>query len=277
MYQSESLFLIGIKRSMKNSGTWVGLLTGACIALTQIFREQVPASLANHTLFYEKLRSLQPNTASVKCMIGSGTSVEAFLFFMLLPIIASMPYAITFFEDLHAGYLKSILVRVDRRKYLQTKFCGSIIAGAIITMLPLLMNYLFSLVLLPNLLPSSIFGNGISITTPGYQLYFSHPTVYLLLFILFDGLIGGFYAGIALLCCFLSDYLVVVIIIPFFLQLIWHILCSVTGMYDFSPIYFSMAGYGSTVHPLYAGLAIAAALVLFFLIFIKKGMKEDVQ
>ena len=73
MYQSESLFLIGIKRSMKNSGTWVGLLTGACIALTQIFREQVPASLANHTLFYEKLRSLQPNTASVKCMIGSGT------------------------------------------------------------------------------------------------------------------------------------------------------------------------------------------------------------
>lgn len=108
-----------------------------------------------------------------------------------------------------------------------------------------------------------------------YQVYFSHPIIYTVIFLGIDFVMGGIWACTALACSFLSDYKMVVAVCPFFLQLGIHVICTMLDAIDHSSIYFTQSGYGmkSTVVP---ALYIIIGFASTWVIFRKRGEKEDI-
>lgn len=273
---SNNIMKIELLRFMKGNGMKVSLIINCLIVIEHLIRVQLPMWRANKERFYEDFPSLMPNLSSGSWLCG-GVETEAFLFFLLLPILAGLPYAISFFDDCHTGYIRSLYMRVNRADYLKIKFYVGFLSGFLVTIIPLLISFGIASVLFPNLQPGiSFHSNGISNLVPGSDLYFRHPSVYMFVYILFDGLAGGFFSCLMLVSCFFSDYRIVILLVPFFLQLFWHIGCSLAGNDGMSTLYFLQAGYGARHHMVRTALLFIVLLGCMFAAFRIGGENEDV-
>lgn len=165
---------------------------------------------------------------------------------------------------------------MPRRQYLTNKFLVTFLSGGTAVAVPLGLNLLCSMIFVPNLLPPVIHPiNYINPTRFLYELYFSRPLLYIGFFIVLDFLLGGMFACITLAISYLSDYKVIVGIVPFFLQLGIHILATMLGKLEYSSVYFAQAGYG-LVHWWIFGLYFLMGIGVSWLIFFRKGVKDDV-
>ena len=167
-------------------------------------------------------------------------------------------------------------MRTARKDYLVAKFLSAFLAGGVAVVIPLVLNLASSLILLPNLLPISSMGqNGINPLMLFYKIFFSHPIAYTAIFFLLDFVMAGVWACVGLAASFLSDYKIIVLISPFFVQLIIHVVCTITNKSEYSSVYWVQSGFG-IVEWWIPIIYIAIGLILTFYIFTKKGEKEDV-
>lgn len=65
---------------------------------------------------------------------------------LFAPIFAALPAATLFCEDYTSGYIKSILSRVEKKRYIRETLCCSSLAGGLAVFLPCLLSGLFYLV-----------------------------------------------------------------------------------------------------------------------------------
>lgn len=203
-------------------------------------------------------------------------SLESFIFFLVLPILAALPFGTSYFSDRKSGFLKNLYMQASRKQYLSAKYTAVFLSGGIAVLVPLLLNLLCSLVLLPNLVPATILTqNGINASCAFYELYFTAPLGYIVLFLLLDFIFGGIFACIALAASFLSDYIVIVTVCPFFVQLVLHVVCTMFSVSECSSVYFTQAGYGIK-HLWVVGVYIIVGILATMVIFFHKGEKEDV-
>ena len=242
----KQIFKTEMKRAMSGKGMVLSMLIGTVLGIAHVIREIIPAYRANLTNFYNEFPILSPHSAAETWMAGSPSNLEGFIFFLILPILASLPFGTSYFEDCKEGVIKNIYMRTKREDYLKAK-----------VLVPLIFNLMCSLVLLPNLAPLSTMGD--NILTPlmlFYKIFFTHPMIYTTFFLVLQFLMAGIWACVCLSVSFLSDYKIVVLIFPFFVQLILHVICTITNHIDYSSVYW--------VQP-----------VTFF-VFMKKGVREDV-
>ncbi|QAA32901.1 hypothetical protein [Clostridium manihotivorum] len=62
---------------------------------------------------------------------------------LLGPVIVSLPFAASFLEDKDSGFLKLILLKISRKKYLLTRIISNAIAGALSITVPLIIVFIF--------------------------------------------------------------------------------------------------------------------------------------
>lgn len=265
-----------LKRSFLNKGMLVTLMIGGSISISQIIQYQIPGYLKNQAGFYNQYPILTPNTVSSVWIGGTSISVETFLYFFVLPILAMMPFGLSFFNDKESGYLKGIYMRTSRRKYLVAKYVSTFIAGGTAIVIPLLMNLSCALILCPNLTISAVFPQiGVDAGCVGYKLCYSKPITYIMLILAVDFIFGGIWACVALAGSFLSDYKIVVAVFPFFIQLILHVICTIFGKIDYSTVYLLQAGWGVKNIWVLIGYVVLG-IIITFSIFMKKGEKENI-
>jgi hypothetical protein len=265
-----------IRRSIRSRGMAMSLILGGIIATAQVIQYQCRNSYWNLTRNMEAASILYPFSAADSWLAGGAVCMEAFIYFLLIPILAVLPFGTSYFSDQTSGFLKGLYTRVSRRDYLTAKYIAVFFSGGLAVFLPLVLNLLCALVLLPNLLPQCVFPNNlICAANLFYQVYFSHPILYTVIFLCIDFVMGGIWACTALVCSFLSDYKIVVAVCPFFLQLGIHVICTMLNAIDYSSIYFTQSGYGmkSAVAP---AAYVIIGLTSTWAIFRKKGETEDI-
>ncbi len=265
-----------IGRAVKGRGMIMALVIGCIISLAHVIQYLIPANQTNLTMDFVKSPIIYPLIVSSGWLAGEPSNLESFVYFLVLPIIATLPFGTSYFSDRQSGYLKNLYMRTSRKQLLCSKYASAFLSGGIAVVLPLILNLAFALVLLPNLLPNKILPQNIICgRNVFFELYFGYPLVYILIFLCIDFIFGGIFSCIALACSFISDYKVIVAICPFFIQLIIHVVCTMLGAFDYSSVYFVQSGYGIT-NLWVVGIYVVAGILVSFIIFMRKGEKENV-
>lgn len=271
-----------LKRAFYNKGMLLSLVIGCVLSIAHVIQYQILPQYLNSGIIIPKItefskgRTIVPSAVAGGWIAGNTYNWVGFVFFLILPILAVLPFGVSYFSDCESGYLKNIYIRMPRKQYLTNKFLASFLSGGTAVAVPLVINLLCSMMFLPNLSPPVIHpDNFIDPTRFLYELYFSCPLIYIVFFIGVDFMLGGMFSCIALASSYLSDYKIIVGIMPFFLQLGIHILATMVGKLDYSSVFFAQAGYGLRhwwIWVIYFGVGMSISW--FF--FLGKGVWDDV-
>lgn len=265
-----------LKRSICGTGMSMALVIGCVIAVVHVIQYQLPARHMNLAVDMgnESITSLFVVVDT--WLAGNSINLESFIYFLVLPILAALPFGTSYFGDSQSGVLKGIYMRTSRKEYLSAKYLAAFLSGGLVVVLPLILNLLCAMVLLPNTGAEIVWPhNGIDGTKMLFGLYYAHPTVYIFIYLCIDFILGGIFACVALSCSFLTDYKVIVAICPFFLQLIIHVLCTLAFKVGWSSVYYAQAGYGLT-NPWVFVIYVVVGITVTLVVFVKKGLKEDI-
>lgn len=154
--------------------------------------------------------------------IGSElVSLASTLFFTLLSVCAVLPYASAFHQERKAGYLRVMLSQCGRKPYFLAKTLAVFLTGAVVVIVPLALNFLAVSAFIPATAPQVNY-NFYSYVLFGdlwADLFFNQPLLYVVLYILLDGLFGGLLALFAFALSFLVRNRVVILVLPLLLLL----------------------------------------------------------
>lgn len=125
------------------------------------------------------------------------------IFFTILPIIAALPMAGTYFRDKNNGYIDLIMCKGNGKIYFKSLFGLNFLAGGFAIALPLILNVYLSFMVLIDRKPDLVTDDPLNITvfdpiTIFPELYFSHPLVHMLLYIFIGFMMAGMMASVAL-------------------------------------------------------------------------------
>lgn len=133
-------------------------------------------------------------------------SFSSVVFFIILPIIASIPASSILKEDIISGLINKVLHNHSIPKIISIYSLTSFVLGFVVIAIPLLTNLLFYFTIFPNIKPNAILNENLLIISQNTQLaetYFNHPLFHALIFIFFAAFWGGLFAA---LNCILSLY-----------------------------------------------------------------------
>ena len=89
------------------------------------------------------------------------------IYYLILPILAVFAYATTFCADHNSGYVKNLYTRTNKKYYYAAKYIVSCTAGGLVATIPLVVNLIANMMVLPSLKPVAALGcyagNGIAL------------------------------------------------------------------------------------------------------------------
>ncbi len=267
----KSLLKIELRRAFFNN-TWFlsAVLLGLIITGSQLLQTVVPVA-CNLDKYMNR-----PGYLFSRWIGGALMGVQPFLYYLLLPVIAVLPYAGSFFEDKKDGYLKNILIRAEKKNYLAAKYLAVFLSGGTAVVIPLLANFAVTALLLPAIRPQPTTAlYAIGAASLWCDLFYTHPFVYVFLYLMIDFIFGGFIAAVALAVSYSAEHWFTVLFFPFLFYLFLFMLFSFLGLDSFSPVNFLQASFGKndiriiSIETAALGLTTAAA-------FFGQGLSDDV-
>ncbi|MBQ8558688.1 MAG: hypothetical protein IJ439_01695 [Tyzzerella sp.] len=272
----KNIVLIELKRAFKNKTFFISVLLGIVIGTIEFVIEVLPlASKLDEYLSYNKPMN-DISWLFSNWLGGHLTSIYSYVFFLLIPVIAILPFATSGFEDFKSGFAKNIVVRVDKRKYYFAKYFAVFITGGTAVILPVIYNLALSAVVLPSVLPqknSSTFAlYGIHV---GTELFFNHPYVYIFMYLFLDFIFAGLIATVSLLVGLIAEHKFEVLFAPFIGYIFINSVCNLLGLTENSPVCFLRPGYGITDLKVVVLIGVTM-FVITFCTYVLRGQKKDV-
>ena len=123
------------------------------------------------------------------------------IFFILLPLIASLPASTLLKEDFTNGYFYKLKMGKSIKQILLGYLKIAFMTGFIVIAVPLQFNFLSWFMILPNIKPDNLLNINIgarNFTMLFVSLYYSHPFVHAILSIIFSSLWGGLFSVFAM-------------------------------------------------------------------------------
>ena len=152
-----------LERAFKSWSLWLALIIGMGLSIAQIITRIIPAAMNPLMGYMPDNATLMPISA-FQVWIGNGVSFEYSLFIRLIPILAAMPYAVTYLSDIKSGIIKNYVTRTAKFNYLAAKYIAVFVTGGVVVVMPLLINYLTAITILPSLVwPVGVFANSVII------------------------------------------------------------------------------------------------------------------
>ena len=148
-----------LERAFKSWSLWLALIIGMGLSIAQIITRIIPAAMNPLMGYMPDNATLMPISA-FQVWIGNGVSFEYSLFIRLIPILAAMPYAVTYLSDIKSGIIKNYVTRTAKFNYLAAKYIAVFVTGGVVVVMPLLINYLTAITILPSLVwPVGVFAS----------------------------------------------------------------------------------------------------------------------
>ena len=195
--------------------------------------------------------------------LGSNIGFEGFLYLLLLPLLTGLPYAATLLADRKSGYSDLVSMKAGRSAYYGAKWCTAFISGAVVAMIPLVINFALCLLVYPPVTPQLGGQFAIDPVNMLSSLYSVHPWVWLGTWTVIFACVGGVYAMLGLAVTYLTEFSLVVHLLPFLVIYVASMLFSSFGYERYSLLSeLRVMGNGGNAAALVAEIAILAAVAV---------------
>lgn len=186
---TKQIFRAEWNRMISQKELWIVIVLGCCITFWHFYQYVWKMGVIIDPYPYQEI----PN-GLYKSWIGAATySMQTNWYYLTFPLIAVLGYAGTCFDDKKNGYRNLVLLRSAKRTYFHVKSLVVFLSGGIAVSIPLLLNFALTAMMYPALYPDSYESIGPSIKCVGSFLFYQHPLVYVLLYLLFDFIIAGLF------------------------------------------------------------------------------------
>jgi hypothetical protein len=147
-------------------------------------------------------------------------------------LLVTLPAAASYLQDSNTGYLNFILLRGSRSAYMRAKLLSNFLAGGLAVLIPLVVLFLFTCIVLPIGLPKQL---NVAEVGAFARLLRPSPLLYIAILSVVGFLFGGVYATLALSLSAVSKSRYVVMAAPFVIFQIAHFGLSILGLEQWSP------------------------------------------
>lgn len=239
---------------MLNRNFKIAILIGTLLSVLHLILQIYPLSLKNDIIF----------TPYTSWMGINSTHPISFLYFFIIPVIASFPSTTVYKEDVKNGTFPLIFMRTNKLKYFSTLYFYTFFLGAITVTIPLLINFILSFMFLPNINPDEIIHSNIGMyefSTFFSNIYYTQPLLHVLISLLTCFLFGGVFATFSLSLSFYVKQIFVILLGSFLLQIGLMIINL------FSPIPVAPIYYISEFH-IYGDAKLGVSLIILLFIYL---------
>lgn len=257
---------LDFKRAIINKQFFIILLVGILLTIAHMCTEVFP----RFNLYKGASGYYNPFT----CWISNdGFDAYSTIFFMTLPILATIPYAESYWIDKHSGFVKSIYIRSRKFDYVISKYITNFIVGGIVIIIPLVFNLYVLFMTMPAIRPS-IFSNLDLARDMFSNLYYFHPYMYLLIYLFMSFMFGGVYASIGLAVSTFCRNKFLVTAVPTIIYILMFVF-EIAGFNQLVPAKFLMASQPEF------GINIISIFIVFIVLFVGSigayiiGVKND--
>ena len=262
--RNSNIFKIELKRAFKSRKLLIALLAGMIIAVWHYVQYVLPLIRAEE--FEEEI--YYPVTVFESWMGGNSYTLQQYLLFIIFPILAVLPFGTSYYEDKKSGEYKNIVTRVEKKEYIKAKYKAVFLSAGVVTLFPLVLSLLLTSATLPSLLPqAATYSFQIHNTNFGHQLFFTHPYLYIILYLVFDFIFAGAFAGIALAASTFAGNICIVLAAPFVTGMFLMVMMNMLNIGKYAPVYFLNPGYGME-NPLIPLAQLAILLIYVGITFI---------
>ena len=256
----KSLWKNEMKRMLCEKEFWITMILGCGIAVWHFVQ---------HVYNAEMFALDVPDNAYVCWMGANAYRMQSYWYYMIFPLLAVLPCVGGWYDDYHSGYVKSVLLKCDRKSYFTVKGMIVFLSGGLGVVIPLLLNFLLTATKRPMLYPDPFVAIGPQSYCLGSEFYYMYPLLYTLLYLMFDFAIGGFIAVGAMLLSVYVNYKFVALVIPYGLFYFLNCLGAILGTNIFTPNIFLIPGIG--IESVVSLVMMAAFALLAILAYVWKG------
>ena len=261
-----------LKRAFQNKYLWFALLIGIAISIWHTVENVLPIM----QYLEGDLKGGLPHSVFNKWMGGENHTLQPVLYYILVPLLATLPFGVSFYQDRKSGYLKNIFTRTDKKQYYIAKYIAVFLSGGVAGLLPLLFNFLSTAMCLPLILPQASAGT-FSVFEGGLfaDIFYTNPYAFLAIYMVMNFIFFGLLATIALAAGQFMENYFVVLLTPFLYSVLFMFLANFTGNVNYSMQNFlrpSLPVNASLIEVLAEGILLA---VVTLILFIGKGVKHE--
>ncbi len=203
---------IELDRAFRNKKMAMAIFIGCMISILQIAFEVIPVLKYQD---YSDFKSF-PHTSFEHYMGLKNGSMFGLYYYLLIPILAAFPYAVTAYTDKKTGYLKSIFTRIGKKEYYVAKYVVTFLSGGVIAVLPQVINFMGVSVLLPSIQPYTGLGYvGLLPEAMWGKLFYSNAIIYIVLYWIFDFILYGLINTLAVAVMWFIQNQFVLLLFPF--------------------------------------------------------------
>jgi len=223
------------KRLLLSKPLYISLGFGLFLSLYHVKAEIIP-QLLWLTLGLQKNQGIDFTPYSE--WFGTGLSVLSSVFFITLPILASLPFSDTYLKDRQTGYFTAILSKGKTGRYFAGLYFYNFLAAALISAIPLLVNLYFSFMILPDVKPDPIVNNRLYLSPDAtffQPLYYSYPLLHIFFYILLVALFSGMFASLSLSLSFYVNNRFLALTGSFLIVMVLTLVLQGFGKYGWVP------------------------------------------
>ena len=274
----KAIYTNEIKRAFNTIGMKLALLVGCALSIWHVITVIMPISEGqNYELSADVIDDLYVPISLFSTWMGNELfPIQSYIFYLILPLLAVLPFGSSFFEDIKSGYIINVCTRVEKKIYFKAKYLAVFLSGGVTVVAPLLLNLVLSSMFMPAFIPDNGTVGTISPTTMAYEVFFTHPLVYVLMFIVIDFIFAGVMATLALSYTYFTEHRFGVMIVPFVFYFFIYSLTNLIDKTDYSLFFMLNGGANNNYLPVYI-LYFILFFTLSYLIFMWKGKKQDVK
>lgn len=193
----KKLLKIEIKKAIKNKWFFIALAIGCTITTISAVNNIILDIEFGEIGFEYATTKYTPLTSSSSYkywIVNDFIQPTTDLFFVLLPLLAVLPYSWSYASEAKSGYFQHVLTRTSRYKYFSSKGIAAFLSGALVVSIPIILNFVLCAYMVPSYLPdvSEIIYFGVFTESLWSDIFYNQPFMYVLLYtgliFLFSGL-----------------------------------------------------------------------------------------
>lgn len=231
----KNLLWVEFRRAFSSRLFFAALLIAVTLSLLHVALVAAPYAVSD---LYEPIRQGVKGNYPISvynAWIGTtGYSLYTTLYYVLLPLLACMPFSSSLSWDLETGYCSNLVIRTGFRNYYLSKMCATFFCAAFVCVFPLVLNLIGTAFFLPFLPPEQTTG-----TYPIFSnllladVYYESPMTYIAFYLFATALISGSIATLSLAITFLRKDWYIVVLSPFIVCVVLSFLFAssqITGL-----------------------------------------------
>lgn len=203
------------------------------------------------------------------------------LFFMILPLLAAMPYGTSSFREYKSGYAFQLISRCGKKKYTAAKLIVGFMSGAVVIGVPMLLNLMLNAMVCPLGGVPVVSMTGVWQGSFFSELFYTQPVVYMILQLLLGMAWGGVCGLMALTYSSFLKNSIMIIIAPEMTMIVLEVFTTrIRRLFDFKALELSplslMQSVAFNPNPEWlVGIYLLGFTVILSAVYWKRGMKRE--